>query len=255
VNRERVIDAMIVDDERLARQRMRRFLAEQAEVRIVAECGNGYEAIRAVQELEPDLLFLDIEMPEVDGFAVIDAVRDLPRLPYIVFVTAFDKYAVRAFQVRAIDYLLKPVERERLAESVARARGTIAERGDHRAVLAALLEDLSPNRPRRFTVRGTDRIYFVAHADVDWIEAAGNYVRLHAGKETHLIRTTMHAAEEALGATPFVRIHRSTMVNAQRIKELMPTFSGDYIVVLRNGERLTLSRTYRGALDRLTDGR
>lgn len=250
MNRERAIDAVIVDDERLARQRIRRFLSDQAEVRVVAECGNGYEAIRAVQELEPDLLFLDIEMPEVDGFAVIDAVRDMARVPYVVFVTAFDKYAVRAFQVRAIDYLLKPVERERLAESVARARGTIAERADHRATLAALLEDLSPNRARRFTVRGTDRIYFVPYADVDWIEAAGNYVRLHAGKETHLIRTTM----QSLGATPFVRIHRSVMVNAERVKELMPTFSGDYVVVLRNGERVTLSRTYRAALERLTAG-
>jgi two-component system LytT family response regulator len=226
--------AVIVDDEKLSRQRIRRLLEEDAQVRVVAECRNGYEAVRAVQEQQPDLLFLDVEMPEVDGFAVLDLLRDERRLPHVIFVTAFDKYAVQAFEVRAIDYLLKPVSRERVAEAVRRARnGTI----DQRPALASLL--------KRFIIHNGDRIYFVPYADVDWIEAAGNYVRLHAGNETHLMRSSMHALEESLAGTPFVRIHRSTIVNIERIRELRPTFAGDYVVILRNDERLTLSRTYK----------
>lgn len=231
--------AVIVDDEKLSRQRIRRLLEEDAQVRVVAECRNGYEAVRAVQEQQPDLLFLDVEMPEVDGFEVLDLLRDQRRMPYVIFVTAFDKYAVQAFEVRAIDYLLKPVSRERVAEAVRRARDTHV---DQRPALAALL--------KRFTIHSSDRIYFIPYADVDWIEAAGNYVRLHAGNETHLMRSSMHALEESLAGTQFVRIHRSTIVNIERIRELRPTFAGDYVVILRNDERLTLSRTYRGVVSR-----
>ena len=225
--------AVIVDDEKLSRQRVRRLLEEETQVRVVAECRNGYEAVRAVQEHEPDLLFLDVEMPEVDGFAVLDMLREVRRMPHVIFVTAFDKYAAHAFEVRAIDYLLKPVSRERVAEAVRRARSRIEQR-------VSLLN--------RFTIHSGDRIYFVPYADVDWIEAAGNYVRLHAGSETHLMRSSMHALEALLAGSPFVRIHRSTIVNIERIRELRPTFAGDYVVILRNDERLTLSRTYRDAL-------
>jgi len=250
MRRERTIRTVIVDDERLARQRIHRLLEDQKDVDVVAECRNGYDAIRVVTELQPTLLFLDIEMPEVDGFAVIEALREMRRLPHVVFVTAFDRYAVRAFEVRAIDYLLKPVERDRLAETVDRARMAIDGESDDRAALNALIGDLA-GRPRRFTIHGQNRIYFVPHADIDWIEAAGNYVRLHAGRESHLMRTTMNAIEEALASEPFVRIHRSTIVNVHRIKELRPTFAGDYIVVLHDDVRLTLSRTYRAALDQI----
>jgi two-component system LytT family response regulator len=241
--------AVIVDDEQLSRQRIRRLLEEDAQVRVVAECRNGYEAVRAVQDEQPDLLFLDVEMPEVDGFAVLDLLHDERRLPHVIFVTAFDKYAVQAFEVRAIDYLLKPVSRERVAEAVRRARSSIEQRIDQRAALNAL-----NMLTRRFTVHNGDRIYFVPYADVDWIEAAGNYVRLHAGSETHLMRSSMHALEESLAGSPFVRIHRSTIVNIDRIRELRPTFAGDYVVILRNDERLVLSRTYREVLVRIGVG-
>ena len=232
--------AVIVDDEKLSRQRIRRLLDDQQQVQVIAECSNGYDAVRVVQEQQPDLLFLDVEMPEVDGFAVLDMLRDARRMPRIIFVTAFDKYAVQAFDVRALDYLLKPVSRERVAEAVRRA---VENRTDQRPAITSLL--------KRFTIHDGSRIYFVPYADVDWIEAAGNYVRLHAGSESHLMRATMHAVEEQLAGSSFVRIHRSTIVNIDRIRELRPTFAGDYVVVLRNDERLTLSRTYRSVLGKM----
>ncbi|HEY2092170.1 MAG TPA: LytTR family DNA-binding domain-containing protein [Thermoanaerobaculia bacterium] len=254
MKRDQVIRAVIADDERLARQRLRRLLAEHADVQIVAECRSGYDAVRAVEEQHPDLLFLDIEIPELDGFGVIKSLSQVARMPHVVFVTAFDKYAVQAFEVRAIDYLLKPIVRERVAEAVLRAHAAIAPHGDRRDALNELLNDLSARRPSRFTIHDGGRIYFVPYASVDWIEAAGNYVRLRARAESHLMRATMHAVEESLKGTPFVRIHRSTIVNLDRIKELRPTFAGDYVVILHNDERLTLSRTYRSALDRITGG-
>lgn len=247
---ETAIRAVIADDEKLSRQRIRRLLESERAVEVVAECRNGYDAVCAVQQMRPDLLFLDIEMPELDGFAVIKSLGEMRPMPHVVFITAFDKYAVHAFEVRAVDYLLKPVSRERLAEAVTRARTAMESHADNRAALAALLGDLSGRR-RRFTVRDGDRIYFVSYADVDWIEAAGNYIRLHAGGQSHLVRATMHGLEETLAGSPFVRIHRSTIVNVERIRELRPTFAGDYVVILRNDERLTLSRTYRAALDRI----
>lgn len=254
MQRDRPIQAVIVDDEKLARQRIRRLLGEHPNVRVVAECRNGYDAVRVVQEEEPDILFLDIEMPGLDGFAVIETLGDMRRMPYVIFVTAFDKYAVQAFEVRAIDYLLKPISSQRLADAVDRARAAIADHADTRTALTGLLHDLGGHRMRRFIVHGNDRIYFVPYSEVDWIEAAGNYVRLRAGTESHLLRTTMHALEEALAGTPFIRIHRSTIVNVERIKELRPTFAGDHVVILRNNERLTLSRTYREALEKIVQG-
>jgi len=248
MKRELPIDAVIVDDEKLSRQRIRRLLEAHSEVQVVAECRNGYEAVKVVQEQKPDLLFLDIEMPEIDGFAVIEMLRDMRTMPHVVFITAFDKYAVRAFEVHAVDYLLKPVSSERLAEAVVHAHTAAG----NREALTGLLRDLTGQRLKRFTVHASDRIYFVPFADVDWIEAAGNYVRLRAGGESHLVRSTMHAMEELLADSPFVRIHRSTIVNVDRIKELRPTFAGDYVVILRSQERLTLSRTYRAAFERIT---
>jgi len=252
MKRERILRVVIADDERLARQRLRRLLGERRDVEIVAECSNGYEAIEAVQEFQPELLLLDVEMPEVDGFAVIEALRVMQRVPHVVLVTAFDKYAVRAFEIRAIDYLLKPVNGDRLDEAVSRVRAAIDDRTDSRAMLTTILKEVSLQRLRRFTIRGSNRIYFVPYADVDWMEAAGNYVQLHAGGDTHLIRTTMQSLEQSLDGTRFLRIHRSTMVNIDRVRELLPTVAGDYVVILKSGERLTLSRTYRNALDRIT---
>jgi two-component system LytT family response regulator len=241
------VRALIVDDEELARERVRTLLAAHRDVEIAAECANGFEAIRAIESLDPDLMFLDVQMPQLDGFGVLDAVRDRPRLPAVVFITAYDVYALKAFEVHAVDYLLKPFDRERFDAALDRVRRA------SRSSLDGLLDD-ARKRLKRFVIRQPDRIYFIPIDDVDWMEAAGNYVRLHAGRESHLLRDTMTHLEETLDTETFLRIHRSTIVNVARIRELQPTFGGDYVVILRDGARLQLSRRYRAALERLLKG-
>lgn len=244
--------ALIIDDEDLARERVRALLELERDVDIVGECSNGFEAIRAIEQHDPDLIFLDVQMPQIDGFGVLEAVRDRPHLPAVVFVTAYDSYALKAFEVHALDYLLKPFDRERFRAAVERVRRDRAKPEATHA-LEAMLDD-ARKRLKRFVIRLPERIYFVPIDHVDWIEAAGNYVRLHVGAESHLLRDTMTHLEDSLDTERFLRIHRSTIVNVAKIRELQPTFGGDHFVLMHNGARLQLSRRYRSALERLLDG-
>jgi two-component system, LytTR family, response regulator len=242
---------VIADDEPLARERLRTLLADQPWVQIVAECKNGTEAVDAVTRLRPDLVFLDIQMPGSNGFEVIDAIG-AARMPLVIFVTAFDKYALRAFDVHAVDYLLKPFDRERFEQALIRARDQLERRtnGDFERRLLELVQDLKPVTPRleRFVIKSGGRVFFVRADEIDWIEAAGNYVKLHVGADAHLFRETMNALEAQLDPDTFFRIHRCHIVNIERVKELQPWFNGEYVVFLRNGTRLTLSRGYREKL-------
>jgi two-component system, LytTR family, response regulator len=241
---------MVVDDERLARQRLRRLLKEEG-VEVVGECADGREAVAALREQPPDLLFLDVQMPELDGFGVLAEVG-VERMPPVVFVTAYDKYALRAFDVHALDYLLKPFDRERFQQALGRARQQLDRKdaGELERRLLELVQDLrsSPQRPERFVIKSGGRVFFVRTDEIDWIEAAGNYVKLHVGNEAHLLRETMNSLEAQLDPDVFYRIHRCHIVNIERVKELQPWFNGEYVVFLRDGARLTLSRGYREKL-------
>ncbi len=264
------VRVLIVDDEPIARRRMRRLLRLENDVEVLDDVGSGREAVEAIAEHKPDLVFLDVQMPDVDGFGVVEGVGT-DQMPPTIFVTAYNEYAVRAFDVHAIDYLLKPFDAERFRAAFQRARSYIeqvssAEQGRK---IKALLEQVlgeeaassierngsrgaaihaPPVRHRyvdRLTVKHDGRVFFVKATDVDWFEAAGNYVRIHAGKSSHLIRETMQRVESQLDPSLFVRIHRAVIVNLDRIRELQPWFAGDYVVILRDGRQLKLSRTYR----------
>ena len=247
------IRALIVDDEPLARQRIRTLLEADPDVEVVGECADGRSAVAAVREQAPDLLFLDVQMPLLDGFGVLAALGAGP-LPVVIFVTAHDRYALRAFEVHALDYLLKPFDRERFRTALGRAKAQVRREpdGDVSRRLLALLRDVQQARKplERLVVKSGGRVYFVRTEDIDWIEAAGNYVRLHVGKEAHLLRESMAGLEARLDAGRFLRIHRSTIVNIEHIRELQPAFHGDYAVILRDGTQLTLSRSYRATLPR-----
>jgi two-component system LytT family response regulator len=239
----------IVDDEPLARERIRTLLAAEDAVDIVAECGDGEAAVKAVAGERPDLLFLDIQMPEMDGFEVLQAL-DPRRLPAVVFVTAYDEYALRAFEVHAVDYVLKPIDAERFRTAMARVRERLGRAPAPARRLAALLEALRAERrrPVRFVVRNGDRLAFVRADDIDWIEAAGNYTKLHAGGRAHLMRGTLKAVEQRLDPEIFVRIHRSLIVNLDRVASVEPYFHGEYVVIMKDGTRLTSSRSHSGRL-------
>jgi two-component system LytT family response regulator len=243
-----IIRTLIVDDEPLARDRVKRFLRDEPDVELIGECGNGVDAIKEINAKKPDLVFLDIQMPEKNGFEVIKSLNS-KKLPTIIFVTAYDHYALQAFDVHALDYLLKPFNRDRIKRAVARAREHI-ERGrigDLDERLNSLIADLRGERKYldRLVVKAVGRVFFLKTDEIDWIEAAGNYVKLHIARESHMIRETMNGIEAKLDPAKFLRIHRSTVVNIDRIKELHPMFSGDYAVILRNGTELALSRNYR----------
>jgi len=242
------IRTLIVDDEPLARERVKRFLRDEKDVSIIGECGNGADAVKAIRSERPDLVFLDIQMPEKNGFEVIRSL-DGKQLPTVVFVTAYDQYALQAFDVHALDYLLKPFNRDRFQRAVDRAREQIDDRrrGDLDERLTSLIENLKTDKKYldRLVVKTVGRVFFLKTDEIDWIEAAGNYVRLHVGRESHMIRETMNGIETKLDPEKFIRIHRSTVVHIDRIKELHPMFSGDYAVMLRDGTELALSRNYR----------
>ena len=240
-----ILRAIIADDEPLARARMRRLLAEETDVEVLAECANGAETAEAIRRYAPDVVFLDIEMPELDGFEVVTGL-DGARPPVIVFVTAYDRHAIRAFEAEALDYVLKPVDAARLRRSVERVRAHL-EKGDVAEKLATILSSVRGEREvlDRIAVRGKGHVSFVRTADVTFIESAGNYARVHTATGSHLIRETMAALEAKLDRKRFVRIHRSTIVNVDAIRELRPWFGGDYLVVTNDGTELTLSRTYR----------
>lgn len=248
------IRALIVDDEPLARERIRTLLDNDSGIEITGECADALDAISEIEKERPDLLFLDVQMPELDGFQLLEAISDAP-LPAVIFVTAYDKYALRAFEVHALDYLLKPFDRERFQRAVERARNHLVREktGALDQRLLALLEDIrgEPKHLERLVIKAAGRVFFLKTEEIDWIEAASNYVRLHVGRDAHLMRETMSALETKLDPKKFLRIHRSAIVNIERIKELHPLFRGEYEVVLRDGRRLTLGRAYRDKLQEL----
>lgn len=245
---------LIVDDERPARELISTLLRAEPDIEVIGECGNGPDAVAAIRKGSPDLVFLDVQMPGLDGFGVLAAL-DSERLPLIIFVTAYDKHAVRAFEVHALDYLLKPFEYGRLHESVERARDCLQKRSPeiYGERLLALLEELQTKARSwdRMLIRETGRITFLKPDEIDWIEAEGNYLRLHADKKSYLLRETMNAAEARLATKKFLRVSRSILVNLERIEQWQPLFHGDSILILRDGTRLTVSRSYREKLDRL----
>ena len=253
------IKTLIVDDEAIARDRVRRFLTAEPDIEILGECRNGREAVAAIKKLRPDLVFLDIQMPQLDGFETLAAL-DPADLPAVVFVTAFDQYAIQAFVVHALDYLLKPFSHERFRQSLAHVRKQLDrdDSGGLRNVdnrLLSLLEGIKapPKFAERLVIKATGRVYFLKTEDIDWIEACGNYVTLHVGAENHLLRETLSHLESRLDPARFLRIHRSRLVNLDCVKELTPLFNGDYTVVLQSGDELTLSRTYRDRLQELIE--
>ena len=244
---------LIIDDEELARQRIRRLLTREDDVEVIGEACDGAQAVESIRSLQPDLVFLDVQMPEVDGFAVLERLRPHPP-PAVVFVTAHDDYAVRAFEVHAVDYLRKPFDAVRFKEAFSRARRRLAgaaaeERARKLDALLAQVEAQPPRSRERLMVRSDGRLYFVRIDDIDWVEAAGNYVKLHVGRDTHLMRETMAGIEKILDSSRFLRIHRSAIVNLDRVREMQPWFSGEYTVILRDGTQLRLSRVYRDRLE------
>lgn len=239
--------ALIVDDEALARERVRTLLSAEAGVAIVGECSGGREAVESIIEHKPELVFLDVQMPDLDGFQVLEALGE-DDLPAIVFVTAYDEYAVRAFDVHAVDYLLKPIEPERFAKTLARVRETLGDKSDGR--IEALLDTLPLDR---LVIRTRDKVFFLKPSQVDWVEADGKHVKLHAGRETHVVRQQLKRLEPRLAPHGFVRVHRSAIVNVDRIKELEPWFHGEYVVVLKDGTKLTSSAAHSEALHRIID--
>jgi two-component system LytT family response regulator len=247
-----VIRAVIADDEPLARERLRTLLAAEPDVELVDECKDGVETAEALARHRPDVLFLDVQMPERDGFRLLD---DLPPgiAPLVVFVTAYPEYAVRAFDAAAADYLLKPFDRERFARTMARVRERLRGEPQLRAELAALLEQLRPQPSGlgHIPVRAGQRTVLVRIEEIDWIESAGNYVTLHVGAQEHLLRETLSELQSRLSPRQFVRVHRTAIVNLDRIQALVPTPHGDHRLILRDGRELTLSRTYRARLEQL----
>ncbi|MBZ0238446.1 MAG: LytTR family DNA-binding domain-containing protein [Deltaproteobacteria bacterium] len=249
-----MIRALVVDDEPLARETVRLVLAQDPDVVVVGAC-TGVDAVAAVEQHRPDLLVLDVQMPEVDGFDVVEAIGP-DAVPAIVFVTAYDQYAVRAFEVRALDYVLKPFDDRRLLAALARAKEALAARRSIAGQLAELLLDRERARGhlRRFAVRRRDRIVLVDASEVDSIEAADDYVELHAGGAVHVVRERMAELEARLDPARFVRIHRSVIVNVERVREIHPLVRGDALVVLEGGASFRCSRGRRAELDRrLTD--
>ncbi len=246
------IRRLIVDDEPLARQRLRRLLEVDSEIAIAGEASDGPQAVAEIRKQRPDLVFLDVQMPGLDGFAVLQALA-AESLPLVVFVTAHDRYALKAFEVHALDYLLKPFDKARFAAALDHAKAHLHQ-GSKSNLDQRLRELLTFVQGRqagaeRLPIKSGGKTYFVRIGDIDWIEAAGNYVRLHVGKEDHLLRESMTALEKRLDPGRFVRVHRSTIVNIERIRDLQPLFRGDYVITLYDGTELPLSRNCRDRLE------
>lgn len=263
------IRALIVEDEPLARQRLKQCLANEPDVQLVGECGDGRTAAQAIRQLVPDLVFLDVQIPEMNGFAVLrDVMNDNGARPLVVFVTAYDEYALQGFEVNALDYLLKPFDEERFRETMRRVRDHLA-RSREAVISRSLLDALDRYRsdepepaavtPRRtpeaeggrltrITVKDNGRVFFVKAADITWVEAAGNYARAYVRGASHLIRTSLKELEERLPAGSFARIHRGVIVNLEHVREIQPYMHGDYRVVLNDGTVLRMSRRFRNAV-------
>jgi two-component system, LytTR family, response regulator len=270
----RKIRALIVDDESLAREVLLVMLSDDSEIEVIGECRNGREAVAAIREQSPDVVFLDIQMPEMDGFQVIEEVG-VEQMPVTVFVTAFDKHALRAFEAHALDYLLKPFDHDRFNTTLQRAKTQVRHQklGAIGESLFAMLQDvkLKPGESSsktadtktekaahrepidRVVIKSGGRIYFLKTEEIDWVEAAGDYLSLHSASGSHLIRETMGDFHAKLAPRKFIRIHRSTIVNIERIKDIRPLFKGEYLITLTNGKRLKSSRGYRHALQPLLD--
>ena len=258
------ISALIVDDEPFARERVRRLLAGETDIEVVGECGDGFWAVDAIKQLAPDLLFLDVQMPGKDGFQVLDELTPT-ETPVVIFLTAYDQYAVRAFEAAALDYLLKPFDEERFTKAVARARihlaqltrttqgsgadGSGAVEDEAQATAGALSGEAK--YLERIIIRNGGRIFFRRTDEIDWVEAYGNYVRLHFDKHANLLRETLANLEAQLDPEKFARVHRSALVQTTRIREMRPQLNGAYKIILLSGGHLTMSRRYRRNLTKL----
>jgi two-component system LytT family response regulator len=245
-----VIDTLIVDDEALARKKLCVLLDRDPDFRVVGECATAAEAIRALLQLRPTLMFLDIQMPDDDGFSVVNAIGPDVR-PKIIFTTAYDQYAIQAFDAEAVDYLLKPFDEERFARAVKRAKSEIFAEGGREAEGNHAVQVRKSQPLERFVVKSEGRILFFTTDEIDWIEAASNYVKLYSAGKGHLVRHTMNEMERKLDPRQFLRIHRSIIVNTKKIRGVQPCNSGEFIVTLVNGKELPSSRGYRANLDLL----
>lgn len=270
----RKIRALIVDDESLAREALLVMLSDDPEMEVIAECRNGKEAVSAIRGQSPDVVFLDIQMPEMDGFQVIEEVGAM-QMPVTIFVTAYDKHALRAFEAHALDYLLKPFDYDRFNTALQRAKAFVRQQklGEISESLFAMLQDMRLKTGEslseadtkktdktthkapidRVVIKSSGRIYFLKTEEIDWVEGAGDNLTLHSGSQTHLIRETMGNFHAKLDSQKFLRIHRSTIVNVERIKDIRPLFKGDYVITLTSGIRLKASRGYRHELQALLD--
>ena len=255
-----VVRTVIADDERLARQKLLILLDSEPQVKVVAECQDGRQTVSAIRSLQPDMLLLDIQMPDLDGFQVLSEIPP-EEMPVVIFTSAYDQYAIRAFEANALDYLLKPFDQERLHHALERARSELRKARDreitHRIlnllsqVRSVLLPTSGPDS--RLVIKANGRVVFLDLDSIEWVEAAANYVRLNVGKESYLFRETISRISERLDANHFIRIHRSTIVNVRKIKELIPVNSGEYVVVLKSGRELSCSRGYRAALQGIVE--
>lgn len=263
-----------MDDEALARKALRVMIADDPEMEVISECRSGREAVTAIREQSPDIVFIDIQMPEMDGFQVIEEIG-VKEMPVTVFVTAYDKYALRAFDAHALDYLLKPFDYDRFDNALQRAKTQVRRQklGEMRESFLAVLKDMKPasaessskkesRKPLepdaegsidRVVIKSGGRIYFLKIEEIDWVEGAGDYLSLHAGGQTHLIRETMGNFHSKLNPKNFLRIHRSTIINIERVKDIRPLSKGEYVITLTSGVRLNSSRGYRRALQELLD--
>jgi two-component system LytT family response regulator len=246
---------LIVDDEPLAREGLRMWLAGDKEISAIHEAQDGQRAVEAVRSLRPDLVFLDVQMPEMDGFSVVREIGD--QMPAVVFVTAHDQHAIRAFEINALDYLLKPVTKDRFEQALERAKARLRMRpGEevNRQIIGLLESVVSPRQHvKRLAIRSGGKTVFVDVKEVDWIEAAENYVQLHCGKAGHLLHVPMNTLEKSLDPETFLRVHRSIIVNLGRVKELQPGVHGEYVITLENGIRLRSGRTYHEKLKALIE--
>lgn len=248
------VRTLIVDDEPIARRRLRALLADETDIELVGEAANGTEAVRAIANERPDLVLLDVQMPGLDGFEVLRATAGIHQ-PFVVFITAHDEHAIRAFEVQAVDYLLKPVIEARFREAVRRAVSRLRERPRKELAqeIAQLLDRVapSPQRAARIPIKHDGRVNFVRVEDIDWVEADGDFVRLHLARETQTVRETMAQIAEKLPPERFLRIHRSLIVNTERVREVQPWFKGDYVLIMQDGTKLRSGRTYRDVVQTL----
>ena len=243
------VRTLIVDDEPLARERLCTLLTRRNDIEVVGECGDGKTAVSLIKQKAPDLVLLDIQLPELDGFEILDAVP-ADRMPAIIFVTAYDRFAVRAFEVHAVDYLLKPVEPERLDQALGYVFDRHLQQEDPRTRLLEFMQVVESHRghPNRILLKSDNEIICLKPSEIDWIESAGNYACFHIGSQTRISRETMNAIEYQLERHSFVRIHRTAIVNLERIRRLKPLLYGDYEIELRDGTKLPLSRSHRQAV-------